>query len=93
MKLVHGDLKRDLSEMRKRPKWAKVTASPPSLSPPSKKTKEEDTPVEVEDLEARIEEEDFEARIEEIDLEARIEDLRRPNTHAQQKKLRILKDF
>ena len=77
MKLVHGDLKRDLSKMRKRPKRAKAIASPPSLSPPSKKAKEEDITVEVENSEARVEEDD---------LEARINDLRRPNTSALQKK-------
>ena len=54
MKLLHRDLKRDFSEMKLRPKQAKVTASPPSLSLPCKKAEEEDTPVEVEDLEVRI---------------------------------------
>ena len=78
MKLVHGDLKRDLSEMRKRPKRTKAIASPSSLSPPSKKAKKEDT---------TVEEENSEARIEEDDLEARINDLRIPNTNTQQKKI------
>ena len=78
MKLVHGDLKRDLSEIRKRPKQAKAIGSPPSLSPTSKKAKEEDITVEVENSEARVEEDD---------LEARINDLRRPNTNALQNKI------
>ena len=53
-KLVLRDMKRNLSEMRKRPK-SKATASPPSLSPPTKKAKEDDTTTEEEDLETRIE--------------------------------------
>ena len=51
MKLVHGHLKRSLSETGKGPK---ATISPPSRSPPSKKVKEEDALLEEEDLEKRI---------------------------------------
>ena len=50
-KIVHGNIKRNLSEMRRGPK---VTVSPPSRSPPSKKVKEDDITLEEEDLEKRI---------------------------------------
>ena len=39
-KVVHGDIKRNLSEMRR---GSNITISPPSLSPPFKKVKEEVT--------------------------------------------------
>ena len=52
MKHVHGNIKRNLSEMRRGPK---VTRSPPSLSPPSKKPKEDNSELEEEELEKRIE--------------------------------------
>ena len=51
-KAVHGDIKRNLSEMRRGPK---ITISPPSLSPPFKKVKEEVTIVGEDDLTERIE--------------------------------------
>ena len=74
-KLVHGNIKRNLSEMKR---GSKTTHSPPSLSPPPKKVKENEDPTN-EDINADIKEdinEDVHESTNEDELDARIERLR-----------------
>ena len=52
MKQVHGFMKRNLSEMKR---GTKTTRSPPSLSPPNKKVKEDEITIDKDDLESIIE--------------------------------------
>ena len=80
-KLVHGNIKRNLSEMRRE---TKSRPSPPSLSPPPKKVKEDEVSVNKDDLDERVEEpskvKEDDDSINEEELEERINKLRNPKT-------------
>ena len=80
-KLVRGNIKRNFSEMRRE---TKSRPSPPSLSPPPKKVKEDEVSVNKDDLDERVEEpskvKEDDDSINEEELEERINKLRNPKT-------------
>ena len=86
MKTVHGDLKRNLSEMRK----PKAKHSPPNLSPPAKKAKENDSTQEEEDK-IQVEEED--TTFDEEDLNKRMELLKRPAANKEELNTKLTKEI